>query len=118
VSEIENIKDRQGKDVLDPEGETIGEVEDVYFDIETDEPRFLRVKARWPRHRVALIPVAGVTASPEHLTVVVTKDMAKKGPAMEPGGELTADIEEKLFRYYGLDYDRARTPGGRRLVRR
>lgn len=118
MSEIENIRDWQGKDVLDSVGEKIGDVEDVYFDIETDEPRFLCVKAGWLRHRVVLVPVAGVTASPDHLRVAVTKDVAEKAPAMELGGELSAEVEGRLFGYYALDYRPAQTPGGRRLVRR
>jgi uncharacterized protein YrrD len=115
---VENIRDWLGKNVLDAVGARIGVVDDVYFDIETDEPRFLRVKSGRLRHRIVLIPVAGVAASPDHLTVAVTKEMAKKAPAMEPGGELSADTEEKLFGYYALSYRPARTPGGRRLVRR
>ena len=118
MSEIENIRDWQGKDVLDPGGHKIGTVEDVYFDIETDEPRFLCVLAGWFRHRVVLIPATGLTVSPDHLTVAVTKHVAEKAPAMEPGGELSAEVEERLFRYYALDYRPARTPGGRRLIRR
>jgi sporulation protein YlmC with PRC-barrel domain len=118
MSEIENIRDWQGKEVLDSGGEKIGTVEDVYFDIETDEPRFLRVKAGWLRHRIVLVPVGGVTASPDHLTVALTKNMAGKAPAMEPGGELSAEFEEKLFGYDRLAYHPAHTPGGRRLVRR
>jgi sporulation protein YlmC with PRC-barrel domain len=118
MSEIENIRDWQGKEVLDSNGKKIGTVEDVYFDIETDEPRFLRVKAGLLRHRIVLVPVAGVTASPDHLTVALTKNVAGKAPAMEPGGELSAEFEKRLFGYYGLDYHPAHTPGGRRLIRR
>lgn len=118
MAEIENIRDWQGKDVLDSLGEKIGTVEDVYFDIETDEPRFLCVKAGWLRHRVILVPAAGVAASPDHLTVAVTKDIAEKAPAMEARGELSPEVEERLFGYYALEYRPAQTPGGRRLVRR
>jgi hypothetical protein len=118
MAEVENIRDWQGKDVLDSGGRKIGTVEDVYFDIESDEARFLCVKAGWLRHRVVLVPVAGAAASPDHLTVAVTKDVAKKAPAMEPGGELSTETEEKLFGYYALEYRPAQTPGGRRLVRR
>jgi sporulation protein YlmC with PRC-barrel domain len=118
MSEIENLRDWRGKEVLDPSGEKVGEVLDVYFDVETDEPRFLCVRAGWLRHHAVLIPVGGVTVSPDHLTVAVTKAAAEKAPAMELGGELSAEFEEKLFGYYALDYRRAQTPGGRRLVRR
>jgi sporulation protein YlmC with PRC-barrel domain len=118
MAEIENIRDWQGKDVLGSDGKKIGTVEDVYFDIETDEPRFLCVKAGWLGHHVILVPSAGVTASPDHLTVTVTKDVAEKAPAMEPDGELSAEVEERLFGYYAIVYQPAQTPGGRRLVRR
>jgi hypothetical protein len=48
----------------------------------------------------------------------MTKKAAEKAPAVEPGGELSAEFEERLFAYYGRDYHPAHTPGGRRLVRR
>lgn len=51
---------------------------DVYFDIETDEPRFLCVRAGRLGHHVVLVPAEGVAASPNHLTVGVTKDVAEK----------------------------------------
>lgn len=118
MSEIENYRDWNEKDVLDSGGKRIGHLEDVYFDIENDEPRFLRVKAGWLRHHVVLIPVVGLTASPDHLTATITKERAEGAPAMEPGGELSATFEAKLFGYYGYGYQPAKTPGGRRLVRR
>jgi hypothetical protein len=37
---------------------------------------------------------------------------------MEPGGELPAEVEERLFGYYAIDFRLAETPGRRRLVRR
>ena len=76
------------------------------------------VKAGWLGHHVVLVPARGVTASPDHLTVTVTKDVAEKAPAMEPDGELSAEVEERLFVYYAIDYRPAQSPGGRRLVRR
>jgi len=118
MSDIENLRDWRGKDVLDGSGEKIGTVEDVYFDIETDEPRFLRIRAGRLRHHTLLVPAAGVTASPEHLTAAVSKKVAKDAPTMDPGGDLSAGYEEQLFRYYGLEYHIGRTPSGRRLVRR
>lgn len=118
MGDIENLRDWQGKDVLDGSGEKIGSVEDVYFDSETDEPLFLRVTAGMLRHHIVLVPAAGVTASPDHLAVAVSKKVAKGAPTAEPGGELSPEFEERLFAYYGLEYHIGRTPGGRRLVRR
>ena len=87
-----NVGDREpqglaGEGRLGFEREKVGEVEDVYFDVETDQPRFLCVKAGWLRHHAVLIPVGGVTVSPDHLTVAVTKAAAEKAPAVELGGD-------------------------------
>ena len=118
MGDIENIRDWRGKDVLDGSGAKIGTVEDVYFDSETDEPRFLCVRAGRLRHHTVLVPVAGVTASPEHLTVAVSKKVTKDAPTTDSGGDLSTGYEEQLFGYYGLEYHVGQTPGGRRLVRR
>jgi uncharacterized protein YrrD len=115
---IENLREWQGKDVLDESGDKIGSVEDVYFDSETDEPLFLRVTAGTLRHHTVLVPAAGVTATPEHLTAAVAKKVAKGAPTIESKAELSAEFEERLFGYYGLEYHVGHTPGGRRLVRR
>ena len=40
----QNIGEWQGKDLVDHEGEKIGKLEDVYVDVETDEPMFGTVK--------------------------------------------------------------------------
>jgi uncharacterized protein YrrD len=118
LGDVENLRDWRGRNVLDGNGEKIGTLEDVYFDSESDEPRFLSVSAGRLRHHTILVTAAGVTASPDHLTVAVTKDVAKDAPTMESDSDLSAEYEERLFRYYGLEYHVGQTPGGRRLVRR
>jgi sporulation protein YlmC with PRC-barrel domain len=40
----QNIGEWQGKDLVDRDGEKIGKLEDVYVDVETDEPMFGTVK--------------------------------------------------------------------------
>jgi hypothetical protein len=39
-----NLADWQGKDLIDSSGEKIGKLQDVYVDVETDEPMFGTVK--------------------------------------------------------------------------
>ncbi len=115
---VENIRDWRGKDVLDPDKEKIGKLAEVYFDAETDQAMFLVVRTGHLSHHYVFVPAGGVTTSPDHLTVGVTKEAVKTAPSIEPGGELSDADEAQVFRYYGFDYAPAATPSGRRLVRR
>jgi PRC-barrel domain len=42
--EVENLADWRGKDLVDRDGDKIGELEDVYVDTETEQPMFGSVK--------------------------------------------------------------------------
>ncbi|PZS20285.1 MAG: photosystem reaction center subunit H [Acidimicrobiales bacterium] len=115
---VENIRDWRGKDVLDPEKDKIGRLEEVYFDAETDQAMFLVVRTGVVSHHHILIPAGGVITSPNDVTVGVSKDAVKSAPRVELGGEFSEEDEVQAFRYYGFDYAPAATPSGRRLVRR
>jgi hypothetical protein len=44
LAEHQNITEWRGKNLVDRDGEKIGKLEDVYVDVETDEPMFGTVK--------------------------------------------------------------------------
>ncbi len=54
------IADWRGKQLIDRDGEKIGKLEDVYVDVETDEPVLGTVKeGRIGRH-LTFVPLAGI----------------------------------------------------------
>ncbi len=116
--QLENVRDWRGQNVFDVDGEKIGKLEDVYFDAETDEPRFACVRVGLLGRQVSLVPLEGSSVSREYIQVRRSKEEVRNGPTMQPGGEMTEEEEERLYRYYGLDYAPASTPSRRRLVRR
>ena len=65
----QNIAEWQGKDVVDRDGERIGELEDVYVDVETDEPMFGTVKEGLIGRHLTFVPLAGITIGPDNLQV-------------------------------------------------
>ncbi|MFC5141501.1 PRC-barrel domain-containing protein [Actinomycetospora rhizophila] len=115
--EAENIRDWQGKSVVDPAGGKIGTLEAIYVDTVTDEPAFATVTVGIVgRRRLAFVPLAGATVAPDHLRVTVAKDLAKQAPSIDTDGELAAEDEPAVFEHYGLA---ASSPGAaRRLARR
>ena len=115
---LENIRQWEGKDVVDADGEKIGKLEDVYFDAETDEPQFVTVHTGLFGHNLTFVPTVNATLGQNYLQVSRDKEEVKNAPTIEKGGELSAEAEALLFRYYGVDYVPAPPPRGRRLVRR
>jgi PRC-barrel domain len=111
----------QGKTLLDRDGETIGKLEDVYFDIETEEAQFGTVKqgGLLSRRHLTFVPLTGMTVGPDDLQATVSKAQVKDAPNIElEGDELSQADESTLYHYYHLNYTPSATPSGRRLARR
>ena len=110
-----------GKTLIDRDGERIGKLEDVYFDVETDQAQFGTVKqgGLLIRRHLTFVPLIGVTIGPDDLQVSATKAQVRDAPSVElEGGELSQAEESTLYHHYQLNYTPSATPSGRRLARR
>ena len=114
---VENITDWRGQDVLDPVGEKLGKVEEVYFDGETDDPTFASVKTGTFSKSLTLVPLARATVGRDYVRVDRAKGEFKKAPSFDTDVELSLDDEAATFRHYGLEYTPA-GEGARRLAKR
>jgi PRC-barrel domain len=109
----------RGRDLVDRDGERIGALQDVYFDVETDEPQFGTVKQGWINRHLTFVPLLGVTVGPASLQVTATKEQIKKAPHIDlAGDELSGEEESALYHHYHLNYTPSDTQSGRRLARR
>jgi uncharacterized protein YrrD len=114
-----NVAEWQGKVLLDVNGEKIGKLEDVYVDVETDEPQFATVKEGFIGRHLTFVPLGGITVGPDELHVTVTKGQVQGAPNIElKGEELSQADESALYHYYELNYTPPSTESGRRLARR
>jgi uncharacterized protein YrrD len=68
-----DIAEWHGKELVDRDGEKIGKLEDVYFDIETDEPQFGTVKEGLIGRHLTFVPLTEITIGPDNLQVAVSK---------------------------------------------
>jgi len=108
-----------GKDLVDRDGERIGKLEDVYFDVETDQPQFATVKQGLIERHLTFVPLTEVTIGPDNLQVPASKAEVKGAPNLDlEGDELSQSDESTLYHYYQLNYTPSDTPSGRRLARR
>jgi uncharacterized protein YrrD len=115
----QNIAEWHGKNLVDRDGDKIGKLEDVYVDVETDEPMFGTVKEGLIGRHLTFVPLAGLTFGPDDLQMAVTREQVKSAPNIElHGDELSRADESALYHHYELNYTPPATESGRRLARR
>ena len=115
----QNIAEWHGKTLVDRDGQKIGKLQDVYVDIETDEPMFGTVKEGLIGRHLTFVPLAGLTFGPDDLQMAVTREQVKSAPNIElHGDELSRADESALYHHYELNYTAPETESGRRLARR
>lgn len=114
-----NVAEWHGRMLVDRDGEKIGKLEDVYVDVETDEPQFATVKEGLISRHLTFVPLGGIKVGPDELQVTVSKDQVKNAPNIElHGEELSQADESALYHYYELNYTPPEIESGRRLARR
>ncbi len=114
-----SVAEWHGKMLLDRNGEKIGRLQDVYVDVETDEPQFGTVKEGFVSRHLTFVPLGGIRIGPDDLQVAVTKDQVRSAPDIElHGEELSQSDESTLYHHFELNYIPPTTVSGRRLARR
>ena len=114
-----NVADWRGKTLVDRAGERIGKLEEVYVDVENDEPQFGTVKEGFVGRHLTFVPLGGITVGPDELRVAVSKEQVKAAPNIElHGEELSQADESALYHHFELNYTPPNTESGRRLARR
>ena len=78
MAQHQNIAEWHGKALVDRDGEKIGKLEDVYVDVETDEPMFGTVKEGLIGRHLTFVPLAGITIGPDSLQVPVSRSATRR----------------------------------------
>jgi uncharacterized protein YrrD len=114
-----NVAEWHGKMLVDRYGERIGKLQDVYVDVETDEPQFGTVKEGFIGRHLTFVPLGGIRVGPDELQVAVSKEQVEDAPNIEQHGEELSQADESgLYHHYELNYTPPNTASGRRLARR
>jgi sporulation protein YlmC with PRC-barrel domain len=114
-----SVTEWHGKMLVDSNGEKIGKLQDVYVDVETDEPQFATVKEGFIGRHLTFVPLSGIHIGPDELQVQVTKAQVRSAPDIEMHGEeLTQADESALYHHFEMNYTPITTESGRRLARR
>ncbi|MDT5120442.1 MAG: hypothetical protein QOE30_6181 [Mycobacterium sp.] len=88
-----------GSVALDPSGNKIGKIGQVYFDSITDQPSWITVSTGL-LGKQNFAPLAGARPSDEGLVLPVDKNTIKDAPDVEDDGQLQPQEEQALYDYY------------------
>ena len=114
-----NVSEWHGRTIIDSYGEKIGKLQDVYVDVETDEPQFATVEEGIIGRHLTFVPLAGVQIGPDDLQVQTTHEAVRTAPDIEMhGDELSQADESTLYHHFEMNYTPIDTESGRRLARR
>ncbi|MBB5937093.1 PRC and DUF2382 domain-containing protein [Streptomyces zagrosensis] len=100
-----------GMHVVDPDGQKVGSVQQVYSDDITGVPEWITVRTGLFGMKETFVPLAGAQHSGGDLRVPYSKDEIKDAPRIDAAGHLSPEEETELYRHYGLKQPGRRTTG-------
>ena len=99
---MERIENLRGAPVYSTDREKIGTVENVFYDVETNEPRWLAISGGFLSTASTVVPLHEAAFEQEHIVVPFTKDQIRNAPDVTPDA-ISQHLEQQLFKYYGLE---------------
>jgi sporulation protein YlmC with PRC-barrel domain len=99
---LDQLKALRGRAVLDAHGEKIGEVDQVYFDDDTSEPKWVDVKRGMFGTDRVLVPVEGATVENVELRLPYEKEQIESAPEAEEVKALSPESDRMLEKHYGV----------------
>jgi uncharacterized protein (TIGR02271 family) len=108
---MENVQALHGRPVYAQEGETIGKVEEIFYDYETNQPEWIGIGTGLFATKRVLVPVAGASVEGDGLRVPHSKDTVTGSPDID-SDEISQELEHELASYYGVGYSERRSDTG------
>ena len=91
------------REAVDPQGERLGRVEDLYIDQATGEPAFLLVGGGLFGMHKHFVPVQGAELEgDDKVRVAVDAESVKNAPKISADENLSVEEEQRLFEHYGM----------------
>jgi hypothetical protein len=97
------LHDVIGATAYDRNADKIGQVGQVYYDDDNNEPKWITVAAGLFGIRETFVPLHGADLGGDRVTVNYDKATVRNAPHVGEDDHLTADEEASLCRHYGLD---------------
>ena len=106
MPDTETVRTWQGRTLLDRDGSRIGTIDAIYLDDRTGQPEWALVNTGLFGTKASFVPLAQATQTDQDVRVPYDKQLVKDAPRIDPDQHLSEAEERRLWRHYGLDYDR------------
>jgi uncharacterized protein (TIGR02271 family) len=100
----DQAQDLIGATAHDRAGDKIGKVGAVYYDDNTQEPKWLSVNTGLFGTGESFVPLQGAEVRDGDVVVGYDKAKVKDAPNVSADKHLSVEEEQELYRYYGLEY--------------
>ncbi len=101
---LDDVKTWRGRQVVGPDGEKVGKLEDIYLDRQSGEPEWAAVSTGLFGTRVSFVPLEGASSAGDEIRVNYDKATVKDAPNVDPDGELSPEEERRLYEHYGRSF--------------
>ncbi|GAA3764322.1 uncharacterized protein (TIGR02271 family) [Spinactinospora alkalitolerans] len=91
-----------GHRLLDGDGNSVGKISQVYFDDQTNTPKWITVRTGMLGSNESFIPFQGARAVKDDLQVPYDKDTIKHAPSFDTDRHISAEEETEVYRYFGM----------------
>jgi len=105
------LDEMRGAPVYDSAGEKIGQVEEIFYDQQTQVPEWIGIGTGFLGTKRVLVPVKGAEVREDGLMVGYSKEQVKDSPDIDED-EISEQCEAELAAYYGLGYSKERSGTG------
>lgn len=102
----------RGHTMVDVNGDKIGDIQEIYLDVETERPEWALVNTGFLGTRSTFVPLQGATKDNDEVRVPHDKAHVKDAPSIDADQQLSQEQEAELYRYYGLDHTEVRSGTG------
>ena len=91
-----------GATAHDPSGDKIGKIGQVYYDDDTDQPKWITVHTGLFGTNESFVPLHGAQVQGGIVTLGYDKQKIKNAPTVDQDRHLSPEEEQQLYRYYGI----------------
>jgi len=107
MATLADVQTWKGRKVVDPDGDKVGTIDEVFLDRQTGEPAWATVKTGLFGRKSSFVPLRGAELMEDgDIRIIVDKGLVKDAPQVDADEDLTPEEERRLWEHYGLsDYD-------------
>jgi uncharacterized protein (TIGR02271 family) len=100
---IDQLAEARGKPVYDADGDEIGQVDEIFYDRQSEQPEWLGIGTGFFGTKRVLVPMEGAELREDGFYVPYSKDQVKESPDID-GDEISRETEQDLCAHYRLRY--------------